>query len=121
MDVKKIALVTGGNRGIRFEICRQLAARNFRVILTARDKTKGLQAVEQLNKGLDIIFHPLQVTDDGSIAALKTFINMELGRLDVIVNNAGILIDSGKTGLNVSADTVRKTFETNTLAPYVIE
>lgn len=64
----KVALVTGGNRGIGFEICRQLAQKGIKVILTARNQQKGRVAAEKLQKeGLDVVYHQLDVTDEESI------------------------------------------------------
>ena len=65
MPPKRIGVVTGGNRGIGFEICRQLAQLDYRVVLTARDEAKGRAACGKLAaSGLDVIFHPLDVESD---------------------------------------------------------
>ncbi|XP_073102199.1 (+)-neomenthol dehydrogenase-like [Elaeis guineensis] len=89
---KRIAVVTGGNKGIGLEICRQLALNGVRVILTARDEKRGQEAVEKLREyGLsDVLFHQLDVTDSPSIASLADFVRTEFGKLDILVNNAGI-------------------------------
>ena len=88
---KNIAVVTGANRGIGLEICRQLAHKNIHVILTARDVSKGQAACNELiNHGFDVRFHQLDVTDSDSIDAFARFIEKEYGRLDILVNNAGI-------------------------------
>ncbi|XP_020084214.1 (+)-neomenthol dehydrogenase-like isoform X2 [Ananas comosus] len=88
----RIAVVTGGNKGIGLEICRQLASNGVRVILTARDEKRGLEAVEKLKQsGLsDVIFHRLDVTDHSSIDSLSEFIKSTFGKLDILVNNAAI-------------------------------
>lgn len=88
---KRCAVVTGGNRGIGLEICRQLASNGIRVILTARDEKKGIEAIEKLKvSGLsDVIFHQLDVNDHVSIASLVKFIEINFGKLDILVNNAG--------------------------------
>nr|CAD1844432.1 unnamed protein product [Ananas comosus var. bracteatus] len=88
----RIAVVTGGNKGIGLEICRQLASDGVRVILTARDEKRGLEAVEKLKQsGLsDVIFHRLDVTDHSSIDSLSEFIKSTFGKLDILVNNAAI-------------------------------
>lgn len=115
----KAALVTGGNRGIGFEICRQLAKAEFTVLLTARDKEKGKEAVKKLeNEDLQIDFHKLDVTDPTSIDEIVSYIKKTYGKLDVLINNAGILIDSRETILNVEMDTIRKTMETNFIGPF---
>lgn len=84
--------MTGANRGIGLEICRQLAAHQLLLLLTARDKNRGLEAVEKLkSSGLsNILFHQLDVTDTSSVASLVDFIKTHFGKLDILVNNAGI-------------------------------
>jgi NAD(P)-dependent dehydrogenase (short-subunit alcohol dehydrogenase family) len=77
----KIAVVTGGNRGMGFETCRQLARRGTRVILTSRDPNKGEAAAARLQgEGLDVRHHQLDVADDDGIARLAEFIRSEFGR-----------------------------------------
>ena len=117
MDSKKIAVVSGANRGIGFEVCRQLAARGFKVVLTARDPAKGKAACEQLKKqGLDVLFHQLDPTDERSSEDLAQFLKEKFGKLDVLVNNAGVLLPEDKAATDVSLDTVRKTLEINVIA-----
>ncbi|MBE9177896.1 SDR family oxidoreductase [Oculatella sp. LEGE 06141] len=115
----KIAVVTGGNRGIGFEACRQLASHEMRVVLASRDEAKGRAAAEQLRgEGLAVIAHPLDVVDPGSIAAIAAFLRQEFGQVDVLVNNAGIYLDqSGDSILSAQVDTVRQTMETNVYGP----
>lgn len=84
----RIAVVTGGNKGIGFEISRQLAANGVGVVLTARDVRRGTEAVEKLKAsyGLsDVVFHQLDVTDPSSIASLAEFLKTQLGKLDILV------------------------------------
>jgi len=117
MDPKKIAVVSGANRGIGFEVCKQLAGREFKVVLTARNSAKGKAACEQLRKqGLDVIFHQLDPTDARSIEELAQFLEKEFGRLDVLVNNAGIMLPEDSAAIDVDLDIVRKTFEVNVVA-----
>ncbi|KAL5668767.1 hypothetical protein ACJX0J_020988, partial [Zea mays] len=87
-----VAVVTGGNRGIGLEICRQLASNGVLVVLTARDEKKGSRAVEELQSaGLsDVVFHRLDVADRPSIAQLAEFVKRRFGKLDILVNNAGV-------------------------------
>jgi len=114
----RIALVTGANRGIGLEIVRQLANKGWKVILTARDETKGRQASEQLKtEGPAVEFRILDVADPESIQRLKENLETTFGRLDVLVNNAGIFIDGNKTSLDVDMKTVRETMETNFFGP----
>jgi NAD(P)-dependent dehydrogenase (short-subunit alcohol dehydrogenase family) len=126
---KKVAVVTGGNRGIGLEICRQLADNGFHVLLTARNAAKGGAAARSLQRaGLDVGFHKLDVTDTASIGRLASYIRKKYGRVDVLVNNAGIYLDGGgwdarggsisESALSESVEKVRTTMETNLLGPY---
>ncbi|KAI3985345.1 hypothetical protein MKX01_033659 [Papaver californicum] len=88
---RRCAVVTGANKGIGLDICRQLASNGIIVVLTARDETKGTRAVEALKmSGLtDVIFHQLDVNDASSVTSLADFIKTRYGKLDILVNNAG--------------------------------
>ncbi|KAF5951358.1 hypothetical protein HYC85_009302 [Camellia sinensis] len=92
LKILMIAVVTGGNKGIGLEICRQLASNEVMVILTARDEKRGTEAVEKLKAcGLsDIFFHQLDVTNSATIASLADYIKNKFGKLDILVNNAGV-------------------------------
>jgi NAD(P)-dependent dehydrogenase (short-subunit alcohol dehydrogenase family) len=122
---QNIAVVTGANRGLGLETCRQLAQRGLRVILTSRDPARGQAALDGLRaKGLDITFHQLDVTDAGSVDRLREFILSEYGRVDVLVNNAGVFLDpidgsdpSASSVFRSDIDTVRTTMETNLYGP----
>lgn len=125
---QKIAVVSGGNRGIGFEICRGLARKNILVVLTSRDKEKGLQACDILQKEeLAARYAPLDVDHASSIEQLKTFVEKEFGRCDILINNAGIFPDShGADGinpvsiLNVELDTILETMATNVYGPLLL-
>jgi NAD(P)-dependent dehydrogenase (short-subunit alcohol dehydrogenase family) len=112
---KRLAVVTGANKGIGYEICRQLARKGLRVLLTSRDAEKGAQARKKLEKeGLDVLHHQLDVTAQSSIAAIARYIESEYGRVDVLVNNAGVLIDSRSASvLKEKEETFRTTVVTN--------
>ncbi|XP_028088589.1 (+)-neomenthol dehydrogenase-like isoform X1 [Camellia sinensis] len=89
----RYAVVTGANRGILLEICRQLASNGVMMVLTARDEKKGIEALEKLKEnGLSdlVVFHQLDVLDPSTIASLADFIQTQFGRLDILVNNAAI-------------------------------
>ena len=117
----KIAMVTGGNKGIGFEICRQLARQGVDVILTARDEAKGTEACEALRKeGVPSRFHPLDVDDPESIGRFREFMEREFGRLDILVNNAGINIDAEMTASDVDIGTVSRTVRTNVFGPMLM-
>jgi len=84
----KTALVTGGNRGIGLEVCRQLNALGLKVILCSRDLQKGLNAAKSLGPG--VVVRQLDVTDEKSILELADQVNREMGKLDILINNAGV-------------------------------
>jgi NAD(P)-dependent dehydrogenase (short-subunit alcohol dehydrogenase family) len=116
---KRLAVVTGGNRGIGYEICRQLARKGLRVLLTSRDAEKGRAAQKKLEKeGLDVQHHQLDVANPASVAALAGYIESEYARVDVLVNNAGISVDKRSTSvLREKEETFRVTLETNFYGP----
>jgi NAD(P)-dependent dehydrogenase (short-subunit alcohol dehydrogenase family) len=114
----KIALVTGANRGIGFEVCRQLAEHGLHVILTSRDATKGQEAIETLRReGYELSYHQLEVTDLTSVAILHKFVVNQFGRLDVLINNAAVYLDEGVSIFEVSLETMRLTQEINFYGP----
>ncbi|KAK9742930.1 hypothetical protein RND81_03G206200 [Saponaria officinalis] len=89
---KRYAVVTGANKGIGLEVCRQLAAQGVVVILTSRDEKRGLDNLRKSGLNSDNLeFHQLDVTDPTSVASLAHFIDAKFGKLDILVNNAGIL------------------------------
>lgn len=118
---KRVAVITGANRGIGFETCRQLAKTGIQVILTSRDEVKGKAAAEKLQaEGLDVSYHSLDVTNSDSVQRLAQFIKSEERQLDILVNNAGVLIDSSDSLLNTKIDTLRKTMDTNLTGPLLL-
>ncbi|KAK1438365.1 hypothetical protein QVD17_04173 [Tagetes erecta] len=90
MDNIRCAVVTGANKGIGFEICRQLALEGIEIILTARNESRGVEAVNKLNaSGIsNVIFHQLDITDSKSVQNLVKFIESRFKKLDILVNNA---------------------------------
>ena len=119
---RKIAVVTGANRGIGFEICRQLAAKGISVVLTSRDEAKGRMVVAQLrSQGLEIEFYQLDVTDTSGIQRLGGFLERQYGAADILINNAGIMADPKGTGmLGVQLQIIRTTMETNVYGPLIL-
>ena len=119
MKQKKIALVTGANRGIGFKTARQLGREGIKVLLGSRSEEKGREAEEKLkNEGLDVELIRLDVDDPKTHQSAAKFIEATYGRLDILVNNAGILIDINGSGepapaSKTSQDIFRKTFDTN--------
>ncbi|KAK1352839.1 Salutaridine reductase [Heracleum sosnowskyi] len=89
---KRCALVTGGGKGIGFEICRKLAENEIRVILTDKNQKDAVEAVEKLKRSgnLDVVFHQLDVKDSESIATVANYVQSNFGKLDILVNNAGV-------------------------------
>ena len=104
---KRTALVTGGNRGLGLETCRQLHHLGHAVILTARDAADGAAAATAI--GAD--FHPLDVSDPASIAALATWLGEGRRSVDILVNNAAVALD----GFN--GEVARRTIDANVLGP----
>lgn len=86
LQLFRIAVVTGGNKGLGLEICKQLA-KDVVVVLTARDEKRGTHAVDELHSCglLDVVFHQLDVTNPESIASLANFIDTRFGKLDILV------------------------------------
>jgi NAD(P)-dependent dehydrogenase (short-subunit alcohol dehydrogenase family) len=104
-----IALVTGANRGIGLEVVRQLEQRGFTAVLGSRDLEKGRAAAE----GLEVDVRRLDVADPDSVRELAAELEEAYGRLDVLVNNAGILYDTWQRGVEADLDVVHEALETN--------
>jgi NAD(P)-dependent dehydrogenase (short-subunit alcohol dehydrogenase family) len=113
--MKRIILVSGGNRGIGKEICRQLAILGEQVILGCRIKEKGLLAAKEINREVDV--QVLDVTDSASIKKLQKYIEKTYGRLDVLINNAGI-ISSIESVSKSKAEDYRKVMDSNFFGPW---
>jgi len=124
---QRIALVTGANKGIGFEVARQLARKGFHVFLGARKSEAGLAAVQKLNKegekedygkghsGLAVTFIEIDVSKPDSIRRAAEEFSRKSDRLDTLVNNAGILLDDDKDLLMVAPEIFETTLRTNTL------
>src|SRR5258705_6976987 len=120
---KRIAVVTGANRGIGFEICRQLAKLGgIRVVLTARDGAKGQTAAKKLrDEGLDVESRALDVTSEASIRSFAGWVTGGHKRCDILVNNAGVMIDPrGSRVLDSRLETWRETLDTNLIGPLLL-
>ncbi|MEU5991520.1 SDR family oxidoreductase [Spirillospora sp. NPDC047418] len=116
MSEKTIALVTGANKGIGYEIAAGLGALGWSVGVGARDDGRREAAVEKLRAdGIDAFGVPLDITDDASVAAAAELIEGRAGRLDVLVNNAGITGGRPQEPTQVSAEIMRTVVETNVI------
>ena len=115
----RVALVTGANRGIGFEVCRQLATRGFAVLLTARDAEKAQSAANRLASIGQVEPLALDVADASSIKNAENEVVTKYGYLDVLVNNAGINYDTWETAEDADINgTVMQTITTNLLGPW---
>ena len=117
-------LVTGANRGIGYETVRQLVKQGHQLILTARNEEKGRTALENLKKELPlednpILFQKLDVSRSSDLPEVFQFIEKRFGRLDVLINNAGI-ISTGKDSSEVALEEIQKTMNTNFYGPFLI-
>ena len=115
---KKIALITGANKGIGFETARQLGKQGVSIIAASRNKERGIAAVEKLHaEGIDAEFLQLDVDNDAEIQFAFEFIQNKYGKLDILINNAGIQVEHGDWGVNntptISEKALRETFDTN--------
>ena len=119
----KVALVTGANKGIGLEIARQLGERGFAVILAGRDEAKVAASADELKgEGLDARAVTLDVTDPGSLEAAARWVGETYGRLDVLVNNAGIGLEfaTSTRPSELSQEMLRATYETNVFGPFAV-
>jgi NAD(P)-dependent dehydrogenase (short-subunit alcohol dehydrogenase family) len=116
---KRIAIVTGANRGIGLEICHQLAVRaDLRVLLTARNTFEGKKAARELQEeGGDVHFQLLDVTEQNSVRRLVKFVADHYGRADILINNAAVYLDRGLAVREIDPGLVRQTMETNFYGP----
>src|SRR5262245_61553644 len=118
MSEKKIALITGANRGIGFETARQLGQKGVKVLLGARSEKGGKEAAAKLkDEGLDVEFLLLDVGNEKTHAAAVKYIQEKFGRLDILINNAGVNLegpgDSVKPASQTPLEVYRNTFEIN--------
>jgi NAD(P)-dependent dehydrogenase (short-subunit alcohol dehydrogenase family) len=114
---QQVALITGANKGLGLEIARQLGQHGLTVVLGARQGKAAAPAAALRAEGLDAHDIELDVTNAQDIDTLPTFFDTQFGRLDVLVNNAGVQLDEGP---DVSPDTLRQTYEANVIGPYAI-
>src|SRR4051812_24826673 len=114
INEKRVAVVTGGNRGIGLEVCRQLAKAGLDVVLCSRDESIGAHAAKSLSTvGLEVNSHQLDVTSDDSVRSLID----DVGEIDVLINNAGLLLDEDGDVLKIGVQSFRDSIETNVYGP----
>ena len=116
MENGRVALVSGGNRGIGLEVCRQLAERGIAVVMGSRDAEQGRAAAARLPDG--VVVHQLDVADPESVEGLARSVEEEFGRLDILVNNAAISNDEGQSGADADLGRVSEALEANLLGAW---
>lgn len=120
IDDKKVVLITGANKGIGYEIAKQLGQKGFHVVIAARDEERGMNAARSLAKnGIEVAFLQMDVADSKSVINAARIFSDKYDRLDVLVNNAAILIESGSI-ISMSSKILEDTFRTNTFGPLLV-
>jgi NAD(P)-dependent dehydrogenase (short-subunit alcohol dehydrogenase family) len=115
----QVALVTGGNRGIGYELVRQLALKGFKVIMASRNPETGQVAAQKLKESnLDVSFVEMDVENQESISQAAIAVNEWYGRLDVLINNAGVYLDKNEKLLNMEPSILEGTLATNFFGAY---
>ncbi len=122
LQTKKVGLVTGANKGIGFEISRQLGAQGMIVLIGARDRERGDEAAKKLqSEGIDATFVPIDVTNQATVESAAAFIAETYGKLDILVNNAGISIREGRVPPSeLAIEVFRSTYETNVFGLFTV-
>ena len=115
----KVALVTGGNRGIGYDLVKQLAQKGFKVILASRDPDMGHEATQKLKESnLDVSLLVMDVNNQESIRQAAITVNERYGKLDVLINNAGVYLDENKKLVAMDPSILEKTMATNFFGVY---
>ena len=116
-NTREVALITGANKGIGLEIARQLGKQGITVVIGSRDVSRGETAAQSLKAdGIDAHTVQLEVTSAEDIAALPAYFEKKFGRLDILINNAGVIAEQE----GVTPDVLRQTYEANVIAPYAV-
>ena len=115
---EKVALVTGANKGIGFEVARQLANKGFRVFIGARNEKAGRSATEKI--GAMATFLKIDVSDQKSIREAAKELATAVDHLDVLVNNAGIIVDGDDAILKATSEQFEETMRTNAIGPLMV-
>jgi NAD(P)-dependent dehydrogenase (short-subunit alcohol dehydrogenase family) len=123
MTTQKIAFITGANKGIGYEVARQLSGQEFTVLLGARDPERGEAAASKLRSdGGDVRFVAIDVGNEGSIAQAVQTVRQQWGQVDVLINNAGANYEfsSGARPSALGLDVIKATFETNFFGAFAV-
>ncbi|WP_409302356.1 SDR family NAD(P)-dependent oxidoreductase [Peribacillus sp. SCS-155] len=116
---KQVALITGGNRGIGYELVKQLASKGFKVILSGRDSEKCYEVVQKLKESnMDVSFVVMNVDNQESISQAALTVNEQYGRLDILINNAGVYLDKNEKLTAMDPSILEKTMTTNFFGTY---
>lgn len=119
MNSQRVSVVTGANRGLGRAIAVGLATRGLHVVICARDERTAHEVADEMTReGLAVSAHQLQVTDAASVARCFADVANQLGRIDVLVNNAGVAIDRGQLAASPDFEKVHATLETNLLGAW---
>lgn len=110
---RHVAIVTGGNRGIGHEICKELSRAGCYVVLTSRNEEEGRRAVAKLDHHDNVAFRRLDVTDSKDIVSLRDWILKTYGRVDILINNAGVYLDEGVSVFDVDENIMQETLAVN--------
>ena len=110
---RHVAIVTGGNRGIGHEICKELSRAGCNVVLTSRNEEEGRRAVVKLHHHDNVAYRRLDVTDSKDIASLRDWILKTYGRVDILINNAGVYLDEGVSVFDVDENIMHDTLAVN--------
>jgi len=110
---RHVAIVTGGNRGIGHEICKELSRAGCNVVLTSRNEEEGRRAVAKLDHHDNVRFRRLDVTDSKDIASLRDWILKTYGRVDILINNAGVYLDEGVSVFDLDENIMHDTLAVN--------
>jgi len=114
----KVALVTGANRGIGLEVTRQLASKGYTTLLTSRDPKKGENAIKDLGNLENLHYYNLDITDQSSVDRLQADVLNSFGKLDILINNAGINYDTWQNAYNADLGNVMETLQTNLIGAW---
>jgi len=110
---RHVAIVTGGNRGIGYEICKELSLAGCNVVLTSRNEEEGRRAAAKLRRHENVTYRRLDVTDSKDIANLRDWILKAYGRVDILINNAGVYLDEGVSVFDVDENIMHDTLAVN--------